>query len=72
MCQLAKRGLATAVICSDAYAALAKTQARVFGVPELPLLIVPHPVGGLAAQQVQQRALMLMPQLLQLIGMAAQ
>jgi hypothetical protein len=62
MTELAKRGLATAVICSTPFQALGRNQARVFGVPDLPLLIIPHPLGGLSLEQVEGRALVATPQ----------
>lgn len=67
MCELRKRGLATAVIVSDAFLKLGKTQARVFGVPDLPLLLIPHPLGGLSLEQVEGRAARAIPQVLKLL-----
>jgi len=67
MCELRKRGLATAVIVSEPFLKLGQTQARVFGVPDLPLLLVPHPVGGLSLEQVEGRAGHALPKLLELI-----
>ena len=67
MAELRKRGLATAVICSDAFRKLAQTQSRVFGVPDLPLVMIPHPLGGLSLEQVQGRALVAIPQVVDLI-----
>jgi hypothetical protein len=64
MAELRKRGLATAVICSDSFLKLAQNQSRVFGVPDLPLVIIPHPLGGLALGDVQRRAEVAIPQLL--------
>jgi len=67
MCELRKRGLATAVIVSEPFLKLGQTQARVFGVPDLPLLLVPHPVGGLSLEQVEGRARQALPKVLELI-----
>ncbi len=67
MSELRKRGVVTAVICSDPFLKLGKAQARVFGVPDLPLLMIPHPLGGLSLEQVEGRALIVMPQVLKLI-----
>ena len=47
MAQLTKRGLIAAVVCSDSFMKLGTAQAKVFGVPDLPLLQIPHPLGGL-------------------------
>ena len=67
MSELRKRGLVTAVICSDSFMKLGKTQAKVFGVPDLPLVEIPHPLGGLSLEQVEGRALVATPQVLKLI-----
>ena len=47
MAQLTKRGLIAAVVCSDTFMKLGTAQAKVFGVPDLPLLKIQHPLGGL-------------------------
>lgn len=67
MTELAKRGLTTAVICSEPFNSLGKNQARVFGAPELPLVMIAHPLGGLSLEQVQGRALVAIPQVVDLI-----
>jgi hypothetical protein len=66
MIQLRKRGLRAAVICSEAFLKLGRTQARVFGVPDLPLILIPHPLGGLSLVEVQARADVAVPQLAEL------
>ncbi len=67
MAQLTKRGLLAAVVCSDSFMKLGKAQAKVFGVPDLPLLEIKHPLGGLGMEQVRERAAVAMPQLLRFI-----
>jgi hypothetical protein len=67
MCELRKRGLKTAVICSGPFENLGKAQARVFGVPDLPIVIIPHPLGGLTLEQVEGRAHHAIPQLVKLM-----
>ncbi len=67
MTELAKRGLTTAVICSEPFQALGKNQARVFGAPDLPLVMIAHPLGGLSIEQVQGRALVAIPQVISLL-----
>ena len=56
MAELRKRGLTTAVICSTPFEKLGRAQARVFGVPDLPLVMIKHPLGGLAMDDVRLRA----------------
>jgi hypothetical protein len=64
MAQLTKRGLIAAVVCSDTFMKLGTAQAKVFGVPDLPLLEIPHPLGGLGIEKVAQRAEVALPQLI--------
>lgn len=68
MAQLTKRGLLAAVVVSDSFMKLGKAQAKVFGVPDLPLLEIKHPLGGLNMNQVRERAAVAMPQLLKFIN----
>lgn len=70
MAQLTKRGLLSAVVVSDSFMKLGKAQAKVFGVPDLPLLEIKHPLGGLNMDQVRERAAVAMPQLLKFINTA--
>ena len=67
MAELRKRGLLTAVVCSTAFQKLGQTQAKIFGVPDLPLLVIPHPLGGLDLESVKRRAEVATPQLVKLI-----
>ena len=67
MAQLTKRGLIAAVVCSDSFMKLGRAQAKVFGVPDLPLLQISHPLGGLALEQVRERAAVALPQLIKFI-----
>ena len=67
MADLRKRGLTTTVICSDSFLNLGKAQSRVFGVPDLPLVVIPHPLGGISLEQVEGRALVAIPQVVELI-----
>jgi hypothetical protein len=67
MAQLTKRGLIAAVVCSDSFMKLGTAQAKVFGVPDLPLLKIAHPLGGLAMEQVRERAAIALPQLIKFI-----
>jgi hypothetical protein len=56
MSSLSKRGLTTAVVCSGPFLKLGQAQARVFGVPDLPLLEIQHPLGGQPIEGVKARA----------------
>ena len=67
MAELRKRGLVTAVVTSTAFQKLGQTQAKIFGVPDLPLLIIQHPLGGIDIDSVKGRAEVAAPQLVKLI-----
>ncbi|HEY0336077.1 MAG TPA: hypothetical protein VGC70_01960, partial [Burkholderiales bacterium] len=67
MAQLTKRGLIAAVVCSDTFIKLGTAQAKVFGVPDLPLLKIQHPLGGLQMDKVIERAAVALPQLLEMV-----
>jgi hypothetical protein len=67
MAQLRKRGLVTAVIYSGPFRKLGETQARIFGVPELPLIEIPHPLGGVSIDEVRERAEVAVPAFIDLI-----
>lgn len=67
MSELRKRGLVTAVICSGPFLKLGKAQARVFGVPDLPLIEIPHPLGGLALDAVKGRSEVAIPKVIELV-----
>ena len=67
MAELRKRGLVTAVIYSGPFLRLGQNQAKTFGVPDLPLLEITHPLGGISIEQVEGRAAQAAPQFIDLI-----
>ena len=67
MAELRKQGLVTAVVTSTAFKKLGETQAKTFGVPDLPLLVIQHPLGGLDIEAVKARADAATPQLVRVI-----
>ena len=67
MAELRKRGLTTAVIYSGPFLKLGKAQARTFGVPELPLLEITHPLGGISIDDVRGRSEQAAPQFAKLV-----
>ena len=63
MAELRKRGLVTGVICSTPFVKLGANQARTFGTPDLALIEIPHPLGGLDLESVKGRADIAVPQI---------
>lgn len=49
-------GKPVVLIATDAFLALAKTHARSLGSPDLPIMTVRHPLGGLSLADVTARA----------------
>ena len=49
-------GKPTVTICTDRFEVLALATAKNIGMPGLPLVIVPHPPGGLKPEEVIQKA----------------
>jgi len=56
MIEIRRRGIPSAVICSEPFLRLGRTQSKVLGVPDLPLIVIKHPLGGLALDDVKARA----------------
>lgn len=44
------------MIITEAFIPLALARRRTLGVHELPLAVIPHPLGGLPPERVQERA----------------
>jgi hypothetical protein len=53
---LEQRGVPTAVMGTFEFEALAHLEARNRGIEELPLALVPHPLGGIAEDEVIKKA----------------
>lgn len=53
---LEKRGVPTATVNSDAFVVLGQMEAVALGIPGLPIVMVPHPMGDVAAEIVIERA----------------
>lgn len=51
-----KRGVPTVTLCSDRFVPLAKMIAISKGFQSLPLVIIPHPLGGLDPEKVRAKA----------------
>jgi hypothetical protein len=49
-------GVPTVTICTEAFEALARDEARSLGMPDLALAIIAHPIGGEPPEAIRQRA----------------
>jgi hypothetical protein len=44
---LESRGIPVATVCTDEFAPLGQTEAEALGMPTLPIVSIPHPIGSL-------------------------
>ncbi len=51
-----KKGIPTALIASSEFAAMANEECESLGLSSLPMVVVPHPVGGLKEEAVREKA----------------
>ena len=54
--ELEKLGVPTVTVCTDAFTTLAREESRNLGLPDLPLAIIKHPLGGESEAAVKQLA----------------
>ena len=65
--ELDRRGVPTAVICTDQFVESARAQAKICGNPDYPFAVVAHPLGSLTAAELQARAEAALPQVLAIL-----
>lgn len=65
MANLQKRGMVAILIGSTAFENLARTQAKVCGAADLPLIVIPHPLAGIGLDEVRARADLAIPKLVE-------
>jgi len=53
---LEKRGIPTAVICSDEFAPLGRAESRTLGMGGIPIAVIPHPLAGNRPDEVKKKA----------------
>lgn len=68
---LEKRGIPTATVNSDAFVVLGQTEAIALGLPGLPIVTVPHPMGDVPAEEVRRRAAAMVAQVLHVLTTSA-
>jgi hypothetical protein len=53
---LEKRGVVAIAFGTKAFESLAKLQAKAMGLPDLPIILIEHPLGGIPAEQAVAKA----------------
>ncbi len=61
--ELEKKGVPTAVICTEPFRPTVETVAKVRGMPGYPVAYIPHPVGSLTDEQLRERAKEVAPEI---------
>jgi len=63
-----KRGIPAAAIITHTFTATADAMARRYGYPNYRYAMIPHPLSSLNAEQVKQRAIEVLPEILSILG----
>jgi hypothetical protein len=62
-----KRGVPAAAIITHTFTAAADAMARRYGYPNYRYAVIPHPLSSLNAEQVKQRAIEVLPEILSIL-----
>ncbi len=54
--ELEQRGIPTVTVCSHLFQRLGDVERRSLGMPDLPMAVTAHPIGGLQPPAVQAKA----------------
>ena len=54
--ELEQRGVPTVTVCTHLFVRLGEVERRALGMPDLPMAIAQHPLGGLKADAVLAKA----------------
>ncbi|MQB01355.1 MAG: hypothetical protein GEU78_13865 [Actinobacteria bacterium] len=65
-----KRGIPSVLVASDVFEGLARAEAEGYGCPDLPMLIVPHPMGTRSEQEARAMGEAKVAELLSLLGVS--
>lgn len=63
--ELEKLGVPTITVCTDAFVALAREESKNLGMPDLPIAIVKHPLGGEPEDGITERSLVALDQVIE-------
>lgn len=64
-----QRGMAAAVICTEQFASSARMTAQTFGMHGYPYAEILHPIGRISEQDLEARARVALPQVLNILGL---
>lgn len=55
-------------ICTEPFRVPAQAMAEVYGMPEFPFIVMPHPIASLTEAEIQHRVRAFLPQVLRILG----
>ena len=64
---LDRAGIPAATICTDHFVATAQATAAVWGVPDYPVIYMPHPLSTLTEEEIQAQAQRLAAQVIRVL-----
>ncbi|MCH8870470.1 MAG: hypothetical protein IIC85_12220 [Chloroflexi bacterium] len=64
---LEKRGIPTAVICTEPFISSGKAMSNIRGIPGYPFVVLPHPLGSLEPDALRHRAMQAAPDILSIL-----
>jgi hypothetical protein len=64
-----KRGIPAACVITHQFTRSGSAMARRNGYPDFKYAMVPHPIGNLKPEQIKQRALEVLPQVVEILGL---
>ena len=64
---LEKRGIPTAVICTAPFISSAKAISAIWGIPDYPVIVLPHPLGSLPPEVLRERAVQAAPEVVSIL-----
>jgi len=62
-----KAGTPSITICTDAFAETSRAMAGIWGAPDYPVIITPHPVASLTRDQLRDRAKEMIEQIVSIL-----
>ena len=66
--ELEKRGVATAVICTEPFESSGRAMSKIGGIPDYPFVLISHPLGSLDRETLRSRAVQAAPEVLQILS----
>jgi hypothetical protein len=64
---LEKKGIPTAVICTEPFVSSARAMSAIGGIPAYPFVVLPHPLGSLNPEALRLRAIQAAPEVLKIL-----